>query len=89
MQKLRAATGPDEWTQGLFALEAIARAAREAGDWDLAERAARQMLERDPAYAGTQYAWALVTDAPLIEGLIDVTVHLSPIAPSRGGAPSS
>ena len=48
--------------QGLFALEAIARAARQAGDWDLAERAARRMLEHDPAYAGTQYAWALVTD---------------------------
>ena len=60
MQKVRAATGPDEWTQGLFTLEAIARAAREAGDWDLAEGAARRMLEHDPAYAGTQYAWALV-----------------------------
>jgi tetratricopeptide (TPR) repeat protein len=62
MQKIRAATGPDEWTQGLFALEAIARAGREAGDWDLAERAARRMLEHDPAYAGTQYASALVAD---------------------------
>jgi tetratricopeptide (TPR) repeat protein len=62
MQKVRAATGPDEWTEGLFTLEAIARAARGAGDWDLAERAARRMIEHDPAYAGTQYALALVAD---------------------------
>ena len=43
-----------------------------------------------PCYAGTadqrvinlsHAAWALVTDMPLEEGLIDVEVHLSPIAP--------
>ena len=62
MQKVRAATGPDAWTQGLFTLEAIARAARDVGDWEFAERGARQMLEHDPAYAGTHYALALAAD---------------------------
>jgi tetratricopeptide (TPR) repeat protein len=62
MQKARAATGPDAWTEGLFTLEAIARAAREVGDWELAERGARQMFEHDPAYAGTHYALALAAD---------------------------
>jgi tetratricopeptide (TPR) repeat protein len=62
MQKVRAATGPDAWTQGLFTLEAIARAALEVGDWELADRAAGQMREHDPAYAGTHYALALVAE---------------------------
>ena len=35
-REVRAAPGPDAWTQALFTLEAIARAAREAGDWDFA-----------------------------------------------------
>ena len=30
-KKLRAAPGPDAWTQTLFTIEAIARAAREVG----------------------------------------------------------
>jgi hypothetical protein len=34
---LRATPGPDAWIQALFRLESIARVAREAGDWDLAE----------------------------------------------------
>jgi tetratricopeptide (TPR) repeat protein len=58
--KVRAAPGPDAWTQGLFTLEAIARAARDVGDWDLAGWAARQMVEHDPNYAGAHYALALV-----------------------------
>jgi hypothetical protein len=44
----------------LFRLESIARAAREAGDWELAEHTARQMLEHDPAYGGSHLAAALV-----------------------------
>jgi hypothetical protein len=59
-RKVRAAPGPDAWTQALFTLEAIARAAREVGDWDLAGWAARQMAEHDPNYAGAHYALALV-----------------------------
>lgn len=60
--KLRAAPGPDAWTQALFQLEALATAARAAGDWELAEALARQMLEHDAAYAGSHYALALVAD---------------------------
>jgi tetratricopeptide (TPR) repeat protein len=57
---VRAAPGPDAWVQALFTLEAIARAAREAGDWDFAAWAANQMLEHDPSYAGTHYALGTV-----------------------------
>jgi tetratricopeptide (TPR) repeat protein len=59
-RKARAAPGPDAWTQALFTLETIARAARDVGDWDLAGWTARQMLEHDPKYAGAHYALALV-----------------------------
>jgi tetratricopeptide (TPR) repeat protein len=59
IQKLRAAPGPDEWSQALFTFEAIAEAAREAGDWEYAGRVAKQMLAHDPYYAGTHYALAL------------------------------
>jgi hypothetical protein len=61
-RKARAAAGPDAWTQTLFTLEAIARAARDAGEWDLAGWTARQMLEHDPNYAGSHYALALVAE---------------------------
>src|SRR5205823_13705907 len=59
-KKARAAPGPDAWTQALFTLEAIAKAAREVGDWDFAGRAARQVLAHDANYAGGHYALALV-----------------------------
>ena len=58
--RLRALPGPDAWTQALFRLEAIARIARDVGDWDLADHTARQMLEHDSAYAGSHLALALV-----------------------------
>ena len=57
---VRAAPGPDAWAQALFTLEAIARAARDAGDWEFSAWAAQQMLEHDPNYAGTHYALGLV-----------------------------
>jgi tetratricopeptide (TPR) repeat protein len=60
--RLRALPGPDAWMQALFVLESIARTAREASDWELAERIARQMLEHDPAYAGGHYALGLVAE---------------------------
>ena len=61
-KRLRAAPGPDAWSQALFTLEAIARAARAVGDWELADALARQLLEHDPAFAGGHYALALVAE---------------------------
>jgi hypothetical protein len=62
MKKLRAEAGPDQWAQALFRLETIARVAREAGDWELAEYTARQMLDHDAAYGGSHYAMAMVAE---------------------------
>ena len=62
VSKIRAERGPDAWVQALFRLEAIGAAARRAGDWELAETMARQMLEHDAAYAGSHYALALVAE---------------------------
>ena len=59
-RKWRALPGPDAWTQSLFRLEALARSARQVGDWPLAARMTQLMLEHDPNYAGTHYALALV-----------------------------
>ena len=61
-QRMRALAGPDAWSQTLFELEAIARAARAVGDWEFAGRMAAQMIEHDPAYAGSHYAMALVAE---------------------------
>jgi tetratricopeptide (TPR) repeat protein len=52
--------GPDEWAQALLTLELIAASARDVGDWELADRIARKMLEHHPAYAGAHYAFGLV-----------------------------
>jgi tetratricopeptide (TPR) repeat protein len=60
--KIRGELGPDGWTQSLFKLEMISRVAREAGDWELASYAARQMIEHDANYAGSHYAMALVLE---------------------------
>lgn len=60
--RIRAVPGPDAWTEALFRLEDIARAARDAGDWDLAAYTAEQMRDHDAAYGGTQYALGLVAE---------------------------
>jgi tetratricopeptide (TPR) repeat protein len=57
--KVRAAPGPDAWVQGVFTIEAIARAARDVDDWEFAGWAAAQLLEHDPNYGGSHYAMAL------------------------------
>ena len=59
-QKWRSLPGPDAWSQSLFRLEALARAARSVGDWSFAARMAQLMLEHDANYAGTHFALALV-----------------------------
>src|SRR5262249_31547936 len=59
-KKVRAAPGPDAWTQALFTLESMASAARDVGDWDFAAWAAGQMRDHDPNYGGTQFALGLV-----------------------------
>jgi tetratricopeptide (TPR) repeat protein len=59
---LRAIPGPDAWIQALFRLEAMARLARDVGDWELAEFMAGQMLEHDAAYGGSHLARALVAE---------------------------
>jgi len=58
--QLRALPGPDAWSQALFRLEAIARIAREVGDWELAEFTAKQMMEHDAAFGGSHLARAAV-----------------------------
>ena len=60
-QKWRSVPGPDAWTQSLFRLEALARAARDVGDWTFAARMAQLMLEHDPNYGGTHFALGLVS----------------------------
>jgi tetratricopeptide (TPR) repeat protein len=60
--KLRAQSGPDAWVQALYALEAIARLAREQGDWALAAEMADEMRRHDAEYAGTWYAQSLVAE---------------------------
>ncbi len=57
---LRAAIGPDAWSQALFRLESMARSAMEVGDWELAEFVAAQMLEHDAAYGGSHLTMAMV-----------------------------
>jgi tetratricopeptide (TPR) repeat protein len=59
-QRLRAIPGPDAWTQTLFRLEAIAKTARDVGDWELAEFTAEQMMQHDSAFGGSRLAMALV-----------------------------
>ncbi len=54
--------GPDAWSQALFRLDTMARSARMAGDWTLAEFTARQMLDHDSAYGGSHLALALVLE---------------------------
>jgi tetratricopeptide (TPR) repeat protein len=59
---LVAVPGPDAWSEALFQLEYIARVAREAGDWELAESTAQKMIKHDPRYAGGYFALGLVAE---------------------------
>jgi tetratricopeptide (TPR) repeat protein len=57
---LRAARGPDNWSEALFSLEAMTRTAREVGDWELAARLSQRMIDHDPAYGGSRFERGLV-----------------------------
>ncbi len=57
---LRAVLGPDAWIAALFRIEAMARVARETGDWELASRLTADLMDHDKAYSGSQLAVALL-----------------------------
>lgn len=59
---IEALSEPDTWMETLFQLQFIAQAAREYGDWNLADYTARQMIEQDPSYAGGYYARGLAAE---------------------------
>ena len=60
--QLRASPGPDARSQALIQLDSIARQARQAGQWALAEITAQEMIDQDPTYAGGYYAKGLVAE---------------------------
>lgn len=60
IKEIEAVSGPDAWSEALFQVEYIARVAREAGDWTLAESAAQELISHDSSYAGGHLALALV-----------------------------
>ncbi len=61
-QAAMAMPGPDGWVAAIFVLESIAREARVAGDWQLAQYTAEQMIQHDPYYAGGHFALGLVAE---------------------------
>ena len=61
-QSAMAMPGPDGWVAAIFVLESIGREARKAGDWQLAQYTAEQMIQHDPYYAGAHFAMGLVAE---------------------------
>jgi tetratricopeptide (TPR) repeat protein len=61
-QSAMAMPGPDGWVAAIFALESIGSQARQAGDWQLAQYTAEQMIQHDPYYAGGHFAIGLVAE---------------------------
>ena len=62
VRELRADVGPDAWSQTLFEIEALGRAARDIGDWLLASELTDVMRQHDPRYGGTSYAAGRVAE---------------------------
>jgi hypothetical protein len=62
VKKIRALPGPDNWVQASFTMEAIAKTARDTGDWSFAEWIGKQMVDHDPNYAGGHYALGLAAE---------------------------
>jgi hypothetical protein len=58
-KSIQALPGPDAWISALFELEAMARSARNAGDWQLAGFLAQQMILHNLNYAGGHFAYGL------------------------------
>ncbi len=54
--------GPDAWISAQFELEAMARSARNAGDWQLAGFLAQQMILHNVNYAGGHFAYGLAAE---------------------------
>ncbi len=61
-QSAIAMPGPDGWVAAIFVLDSIARQARKADDWPLAQYTAEQIVQHDPYYAGGHYAMGLVAE---------------------------
>ncbi|PYX56239.1 MAG: hypothetical protein DMG76_15450 [Acidobacteria bacterium] len=61
-KSIQAMPGPDAWIAGVFELESIAESARNAGDWELADSVARQMILHNPNYAGGHFAFGLAAE---------------------------
>ncbi|HKV62270.1 MAG TPA: hypothetical protein VJO16_10175 [Candidatus Acidoferrum sp.] len=59
-KSVQSTPGPDAWISAQFLLEAMAKSAREAGDWELAGALAREIILHNVNYAGGHYAYALV-----------------------------
>ena len=58
-KSIQAMPGPDAWLAGVFEIESIAQSARNAGDWELANFMAQQMILHNPNYAGGHFAYGL------------------------------
>jgi tetratricopeptide (TPR) repeat protein len=61
-EQIVAIPGPDAWSEAVFELDSAARLACEIGDWELANYAARKMVQHDPSYAGGHFAQGLVAE---------------------------
>ena len=62
IEQVLSVPGPDAWSEALFELEAIAKVARDSGDWELAAAAGKKMVEHDPSYGGGYLAVGLVAE---------------------------
>lgn len=61
-QSAMAMPGPDGWVAAIFVLDSIARDARQAGDWQLAQYTAEKLISHDPYFAGGHFALGLVAE---------------------------
>ena len=62
VKMILARPGPDAWSAARFELEALAKTARQYGDWNLSESIARAMIQHDGTYAGGYFALGLAAE---------------------------